>query len=74
MTNNKINVGMKELVALLDQVNELLDTCINLDKVFQDLCETLEPVIKAETAPDNVIDIRRRLNKDPNEVYNKGDD
>ncbi len=82
MKNNKVQLGMAELVALLDACNDILEGCVKLNDAFQGVTRSMqvmepEPWEELGEVPDNVVDIRRRINKDPNEIYNNkegGDD
>lgn len=71
---SNVQVDASQLYALLDQVTELLTICVKLNQAFGEVVESMQPV--TSEIPDNVIDFegKRRLHKDPNEVYNKGDD
>lgn len=79
MKNNKVQLGMPALVALLDACNDIIEGCIKLNDGVQEVIHSMEVIESAtlEEIPDNVVNINRRLNKDPNEIYNNkegGDD
>ena len=79
MKNNKVQLEMPELVALLDACNDILEGCMKLNEGVQGVIQSMEVIefTTLEEVPDNVVNINRRLNKDPNEIYNNeegGDD
>ena len=83
VTDKKIVLDAAVTIKLLDRFSDLTDQMLLVDETFRELLETLVNVdadtidtteIKLEKLivdGNNVVDIRHRLPKDPNEIYNK---
>ena len=83
VTDKKIVLDAAVTIKLLDRFSDLTDQMLLVDETFRELLETLVPAdadtidtteIKLEKLivdGNNVVDIRHRLPKDPNEIYNK---
>ena len=83
VTDKKIMLDAAVTIKLLDRFSDLTDQMLLVDETFRELLETLVNVdadtmdtteIKLEKLivdGNNVVDIRHRLPKDPNEIYNK---
>ncbi len=83
MNNNetRINFGALEgpfidaLILLLDRISTMVEHLESVDEAFQLTCKSLSIAIEED---ENVVDMeeqRRRLRKDPSEIYyNKGDE
>ena len=77
VTDKKIMLDAAVTIKLLDRFSDLMDQMLLVDETFRELLETLINV-DADTIDttemvvwNNVVDIRHRLPKDPNEIYNK---
>ena len=79
VTDKKIVLDAAVTIKLLDRFSDLTDQMLLVDETFRELLETLINVdadtITIDTTEivdgNNVVDIRHRLPKDPNEIYNK---
>tara|TARA_R110000824_G_C14834916_1_gene638332 strand:- start:99 stop:359 length:261 start_codon:yes stop_codon:yes gene_type:complete len=83
VTDKKIVLDAAVTIKLLDRFSDLTDQMLLVDETFRELLETLVNAdadtidtteIKLEKLivdGNNVVDIRHRLPKDPNEIYNK---
>ena len=72
----KIEVDGKAMIRMLDCISDLVEHFEIVDKAFGEMWRSLNVELDPkENEPSNVINLaQRRLDKDPNEIYNnKGD-
>jgi len=70
MTDEKrmVTVELDKLLLLLDRTAEAFESLDRMGKAYD---EFIKDTFKVDESPSNVIDLeKRRLNKDPNDIYN----
>ena len=67
MVDNRIEVNFEKLRLLLDRTSDAFHALDSMGKAYDDF---VKDTFKVESQ-DNIIDLnQRRLEKDPNEIYN----